>query len=134
MIKKIEIEIIDHKDHRPGIGECCGDWQFVRAETPGDSILKIRVSELPDKFHSYLIAHHELTEALGCYMYGVDEKKVDEFDSTWEPHDGLLEPGQDKDAPYHPFHVTAEICERIVAQMFQVDWTEYDNAIEGLFE
>lgn len=125
----ITVEIIDHKDHRPEACPTCGDWIF---DEYGN--LLIRVSRMPDERYSLLVAFHEQFEALACRQAGIDQYAVDAFDSTWVDTGKYAEQGDDPDAPYHLQHVQAGIAERLLAVALGVDWTEYEAAIEALFE
>jgi len=124
---KIIIETIPHSEQRY---DTVGDWQWGTGEHPNDILdLTIKVSAMWYWRHTMLIIVHELVEAFLCKGWGVDEKKVDEFDMNWEPHHGLTEPGEDRDAPYYLAHQIASGVERIVAANLDVIWAEYETAV-----
>jgi hypothetical protein len=125
----IRIEIIDHNQHRyPTVG----DWFFE-----GDTLV-IRASRMKDLRYSYLIALHEIIEALQCVENGVSEESVTEFDELFEQQraDGEIpgdaEPGDDSRAPYHVEHLNATAIESVIAVVLNVDWTHYEKALEDL--
>jgi hypothetical protein len=103
----------------------CGDW----ITSPHSPSLAIRVSRLEDKREMWLVAVHELVEALLCEHAGVTSDQVDAFDLKFE---GDGEPGDDPAAPYHSQHATATAIERILAEQLGVDWDEYGRHIEEL--
>lgn len=119
---KITIETINHHDQRyPTVG----DWQW---KAPDE--LLIRVSDTGAWRSTFLVALHELVEAMLCRQARVSEAAVDAFDMGPGAH--LDEPGELPDAPYHDQHVIAHIVERIVAQALKVEWTEHEERIAGL--
>ena len=117
----IEVKVIPHKDHR--YPKTCGDWQFDGA------LLTVRVSDLGNWRMEYLIADHEVREALLCRSRGITEKQVDDFDITFK---GAGEPGDDPRAPYYREHFFATSIERLTAAELGIDWIQYEAKIEGL--
>jgi hypothetical protein len=118
---RIIIETIPHKAQRY---ETVGDW---RKDQAGN--LCITVSELNDWRLEALVAVHELIEALLCRADGVTEDEVDHFDFNFN---GEAEPGDDPDAPYYEQHQRASGYERLLAADLQVNWAEYEKAIDAL--
>lgn len=118
----ILIQSIPHKEHRYAT---LGDW-YKQGDT-----LHIRVSDLGNPFYEFLIARHELDEALLCIKRGIDEKKVTKFDIAHPKHD---DPGWHPDAPYHKEHIYAEIGERLLCHELGIDWLEYEKAVAKLWK
>ena len=81
----ITIKTIQHNRQRY---DTCGDWWFDKKGN-----LQVRVSDMNNWKYEYLVADHEVREALLCKDRGVTQKEVDEFDMGWQRHNGLLEPG-----------------------------------------
>lgn len=127
---RILIETIPHHEQRY---DTCGDWVIE-----SDGTWHIRVSELPmknalfpQKFN-FLVAFHELVEMALCQASGVTEQEVDSFDLTYAG--SYAEPGDDIDAPYYRMHQMATALERTMAAQLDVDWGEYERAINILGE
>ena len=116
----IRIKSIPYKEQRY---PTCGDWQFA-----GDHLI-IRVSDLGDWRMEYLVADHEVREALLCRHRGITEKQVDEFDLAFK---GPGEPGDDPQAPYKREHFFATSIERLTAAELDVDWAEYEGKLNAL--
>lgn len=124
---KILIETIPHKEQEyPTVG----DWR--RDE---DGTLRIKVSEeIGDKF-ALLVALHELVEVALCEDRGITTEQVDTFDKSFELHrqpGNVDEPGDDPAAPYRSEHFFATSIERLMAAELNVDWNEYEAAINKL--
>lgn len=117
---RIVIETIPHSEQRyPTLG----DWQFDEAFEE----LTISVSQTFCRASNNLIAVHELIEALLCEQRGITQVEVDAFDTKWLPHDGLFEPGDDPDAPYHREHLFADTIERLMAQQMLFNWRRHES-------
>ena len=117
---RVVLEIVEHARQRYAT---CGDWQFVDGE------LRIKVSRLPQMSFEYLVAIHELIEAVLCAAAGVKESDVDRFDMQFK---GDGEPGDDPSAPYYRQHQIATEVEKYLAAELGVDWGEYERAIDAL--
>ena len=120
MSLNIEIKTIPHQDQRY---DTCGDWLI-----DGDNIT-ILVSDLGDWRLEYLVADHELREALLCRHRGISQKVVDDFDTSWKSEG---EPGDDPQAPYKREHFFATSIERLTAAELDVDWAEYEGKLNAL--
>jgi len=128
----ITIKTIPHSEQKY---DTCGDWWFNEEEN-----LEIRVSDLGNWKEEYLVADHELTEALLCKSRGITEKEVTDFDLKFEHEEknGIsnqcptAEPGDDARAPYRNEHKIAESFERIKSEIFGIDWNRYANHINKL--
>jgi hypothetical protein len=152
---RIVIDTIPHKQQRY---DTVGDWRwpnYCRLEKRiTDPDLCISVSNLGDWRMEVLIAVHELIEALLCKTDGVSEAEVDYFDMNWSPvktgptsikevggaamgfavteYRGCEEPGDDPDAPYYEQHQRASGYERLLAADLEVNWAEYEQALDAL--
>lgn len=126
---KIVIETIPHTEQRyPTVG----DWW-----TDADGTWQIRVSKISRysverKEAEFLIALHELVEMAICQYNGVDEDDVTRFDMTWGGKEGLVEPGDDRNAPYYAEHQFASGIERLVASQLGLSWPEYETIVDDL--
>ncbi len=134
---KINIETIPHESHRyPTVG----DWWFVEPqEGSEEKRLEVRVSNMGNWKYEYLVAMHEVDEALLCYARGIPEKVVSDFDVVFEKIResfpeviGDQEPGDMVSAPYNKEHVFATKIERLRAAEMGVSWDEYNDAVEDL--
>ena len=126
-MRKVIIETIPHNKQRY---KTCGDW-FEN----GDNTLRIKVSSLFNYRYEYLIAIHELIEALLCHERGIAEGDVTKFDEQFEefrPPLNTDEPGDHPLAPYKREHFFATSIERLVASELGVDWIKYEEAINKL--
>ena len=125
---KIIVETIPIKSMRYNT---VGDWMIDADKNE----LRIFVADMNDQFKEYLLARHEMDEAMLCLKSGVSQKMVDEFDMVWETSERVNlfeEPGIDPDAPYHNQHMVAYGHEILMAQSLGIDWTDYNNEIEEL--
>jgi hypothetical protein len=121
---RIQIETVTHAQQRY---ETTGDWWW-----DPDDTLQMRVSALADWRHGVLIAVHELVEALLCKARGVSTEVVDEWDMGQGKE--LDEPGDDPRAPYHREHEFAGCVERLLAHELGIDWNDYEDALDALYE
>lgn len=121
----IAITVIPHKDQRY---PTCGDWQFDK-----DGNLQIRVSDCGHWLHNFLIARHELDEAILCKANGVTQEQVDKYDLE-HPEAGDDCFSHNMDAPYSHYHNLALAAEYQMASNLEVRWDEYTDAVEKLFE
>lgn len=119
----ITITTIPHSQQRY---DTCGDWQF---DEQGN--LHIRVSDVGDPKMNFLIARHELDEAILCHFNGVTSKQVDEYDFT-HPEAGSDNFSANLDAPYHRFHCDALAAEWVMARLLDVNWEDYSHHLEAV--
>lgn len=85
--------------------------------------------------YEYLIAIHELLEALLCHERGIAEGSVTKFDEQFEslrPIGFTGEPGDHPLAPYRKEHFFATSIERLVASELGIDWTKYEAVVNKL--
>lgn len=118
---KIELKSIDPNAIRYST---CGDWEWL----PGD-LLKITVPDYGNREYSaFLVALHELVEAVLCKKSKVSESDV----STWDiDHPELEEPGDHVGAPYHDQHKTALKIEKIVCEALKLDWDDHEEWVKN---
>lgn len=90
-----------------------------------DGHVYIRVQELPDWRHEFLIALHEFVEEAVTRHRGILEPDILAFDKA---HPELDDPGMDPAAPYHREHLLATGIEMTLASELEVDWTAYEEA------
>jgi hypothetical protein len=124
------IQSVPHAKHRyPTVG----DWMIG-----GDGAIIINVSATGNPDYDFLVGVHELIEAYLCLRRGISQESVDSFDMNIEKaHQKALtfsayEPGDHPDAPYRREHCTATGVERILAAELNVNWHEYETALNSL--
>ncbi len=127
---RIVIETIPHDQQRyPTVG----DW--YRDE---EGTLHIKVSEMSDNRHNFLVALHELIEVTLCEHRGITEESVSAFDIQYEKereegkHSDDEEPGFADNAPYRKEHTTAMSVEMLMAAELDVNWSKYDEEVMNL--
>lgn len=101
----------------------------------GAEALEIRVSRMRDRRHEFLVALHELIEAFLCDWRRTPFAKITRFDIEYERsrrRGETMEPGDSARSPYRREHRFAERIERIVADELEVDWPQYNRAVERL--
>lgn len=118
----INVRTIPHTRQRY---ETVGDWHYEIADD--ELLITAWISEQPNIHHLMLLATHEITEALLCYVNGVRPDLVTAWDKGWS---GPGEPGDAPLCPYRKEHQTAELLERLMAQALCVDWSSYLTLLE----
>jgi hypothetical protein len=118
----IHLEVIPHENQRLNAP---GDWFF---SSDGDLI--VRVTDLGDWRFNFLLARHEMDEALLCKHAGISVQSVDEYDTRLaskddDPDSFTGYPG----APYQAQHNDALAAEWQMARLLGVDWEEYGKAL-----
>jgi hypothetical protein len=121
----INIKTIPHNEQRY---ETVGDYWWENGN------LEIRVSNLGNQDMEYLVAEHELKEAYLCEKRNIKEPDIMDFDIKFNESGKEGEPGDDKNAPYRKEHFFATNIERLVAAELGINWQEYDEIIERIFE
>lgn len=93
--------------------------------------LQVRVAEeLGDERECFILAIHEVTEAIMCRHLGISQEAVDAFDSKYQAeHEVDLNAGDEPEAPYKIPHTFATAIERILAGVLEVDWKPYDDKL-----
>lgn len=109
--------------HRQQRYDTAGDYQ--------ETVMgwQVFISKLPDWRYEFLVALHELAEMALTKHHGVPWEVIDKFDMD---HPELDDPGACKHAPYHLEHMDAEKLERLAAHMLEVEWDEYQIALDAL--
>jgi hypothetical protein len=136
----ITIQTIPHAEHRYST---VGDWLFDEHDG-----LWVAVSRMSDARYEWLVAVHEVIEALLCRHAGITQEAVDAFDMAWVPQqpagqdahqegspeasEAITEPGDDPRAPYHAQHLAATELEMRLAHLLGVDWSVYCREVESL--
>lgn len=127
----IQVKIIPHAEQRY---ETPGDWIY----NSDNDVLFVFVSSLDNWMLESLIGVHEINEAILCIARGINEKDVTAFDMWYEAQriaknpECQFEPGDHKKAPYRKEHFFATNVERQLAAELNVNWEDYDAAIEAL--
>ncbi len=101
----------------------------------GQEVLEIRVSRMRDRRHEFLVALHELIEAFLCDWRRIPFGGITRFDIEYENarrRGDSSEPGACERAPYRKEHQFAENIEKLVARELEVDWPQYNRAVERL--
>jgi hypothetical protein len=111
--------------------DSAGDWRIMAAEHDPYVALVVHVSDLKDWRMEFLVAAHELIEAVLCKHRGITQAEVDAFDMA---HLDAIEPGILADAPYRQEHIVACEIEERLARELEVDWIEYTRRINALSE
>jgi hypothetical protein len=124
-MKKITIEFIPHSEQRlpDSLG---GDWYF-----DSDGNLVIRCSDMQDWRYNYLLARHEMDEAILCKHSGITTEMVDKDDFNSYSNDPDSFSGY-PDCCYQNQHNDALAAEWIMSRLLNVDWKEYGKAFEAL--
>jgi hypothetical protein len=107
-------------------------WRDLDA---GHEVLEIRVSRMRDRRHEFLVALHELIEAFLCDWRRIPFGAITRFDIEYENarrRGDSSEPGACQRAPYRKEHHFAENIEKLVARELEVDWPQYNRAVERL--
>lgn len=110
-----------------------GDWSY------GDKTIEVKAAILGDWRYELLVQVHELVEAALCKHRGITDEQVTAFDAKFEAerenglHSPEAEDGDDPRAPYRKEHFTATNIERQLAAELDVDWAEYEKAIDSVY-
>jgi len=104
-----------------------GDWVFKPVST--GYTLHIDVADLGDPRFNILVAFHEFIEAYLCNERGIAGASVDAWDLE---HKGHPDPGSIPNCPYYREHMFATILERAMAAELNINWDEYEAAIERI--
>lgn len=124
----LQIEIVPHEDQRYAT---TGDWQFE------DGVLKVKVSDMGDDDHAFMVGVHEAVEAWLCRERGIAEKDITWFDERFEmarEKGNVDEPGDDPEAPYEREHNFATGIERLICSELEIPWKDYEEANNKLYE
>lgn len=119
----ITIKVIPHAQQRY---DTCGDWQF-----DAEGNLNIKISDTGDWKTTFLIARHELDEAILCRARGITQEQVDAYDFA-HPEAGGDSFSDNNDAPYSESHNDALAAEWVMSRLLGVDWTEYTAQLDAV--
>ena len=92
-----------------------------------------RIASMSNPFTEGLLAIHEIVEWMLIKRAGIRIEDIDKFDKKFEDNrmpGNVDEPGDELSAPYHKQHVWATIIERQVAALMNINWKEYDEAVQ----
>lgn len=120
----ILISTIPHSKQRY---DTVGDWYFDRS----DNTLVIKVSDTKDIRMNFLIAIHEMVEAVLCKWEGVTQKQVDKWDKSHLDSD---DPGSIAGCPYWNQHFIATIVESTLCLIIGISWNYYEETIKRVSE
>jgi hypothetical protein len=119
---KIIIQAIPQSEQRyPTVGDY---W------TDPDGTIQVRVTRMRREDMAAVIIH-ELVEKFLCLEKGIGDDAIDAFDFTWQPYDGIFEPGDDPAAPYHLEHVRATRIERLMVAYLGQNWLRYCSRVDS---
>ena len=125
-MKKITIEFIPHSEQRlPGcIG---GDWYF----DPGGNLV-VKVSDMNDWRYNFLVARHEMDEAILCKNAGITTEMVDADELNAKPTDDPDSFSGYPNSCYQNQHNDALAAEWVMSRLLGVIWEEYSKAFSSL--
>lgn len=129
----LELKIIPHKEQIFSTG---GYW----TDDPKTNVNEIWVSRMADWRYIVCVLFHELIEWAWCRSRGVTQKACDDFDAYYEElyKTGKVsldkDAGSDRKCPYFWGHWWGNRFERIVAWILKVNWKEYCDAYDNLYE
>ena len=122
MKKKIVILFVDQNEQRY---ETLDDY----GET--DQEIWFKITRMADPRHTMAILIHALWERFAAQQGGVSDEQITRWDLE---HPELEEPGADPRAPYAAAHAQAEALERLAILAGGEDWSNYEQALEGMFK
>lgn len=124
---KIAIRTIPHREQEY---DTVGNYR--RRGKGANARIEIEVSEMGDRRYEFLVALHEMVEAMLCEFRAIAFEEITRFDIDYErrrrPRDPS-EPGDAPDAPYCREHRVAELIERLTAHEMDVEWRIYSRAL-----
>lgn len=125
---KIVIEVIPHGYHRlpNSLG---GDWFF---DASGN--LTVRVSDMGDWRYNFLLARHELDEAMLCLAAGITTEMVDADEAKSTANDNPDSFSGYPGSCYQQQHNDALAGEWLMSRLLGVDWTKYAESFQALHE
>jgi hypothetical protein len=108
-----------------------GDWNIG----PRSGDIHVLTAQLGNDDYEFLVMLHELIEAKLCQKRGITDEAVTAFDRGFEDVRAVGntdEPGDDPQAPYRREHFFATNIERLMAAELDVDWKQYEDAVNAL--
>lgn len=108
-----------------------GSWKVNADGSPAF----VGAADTGDDISNCAILIHEIVEAMLCWIHGVKEEDVSEFDQMWfkEDHGIDDEPGYDPRAPYRDWHMVAERVERCFIEQAGMLWKEHQQNCNRLY-
>jgi hypothetical protein len=143
---RIIIEVIPHSDQRLS-GSLGGDWQWLTrgdafhqgyilfkdvAPSQLEDVLLVRVSDMGDWRYNFLLAQHEMNEAMLCKAAGITTEMVDADEKNAKPTDDPDSLSGYPGSCYQQQHNDALVMEWMTARFLGVDWTKYAAAFASL--
>jgi len=125
-MKKIIIEFIPHSEQR-FLGSLGGDWYFDSNDN-----LVIRCSDMQDWRYNFLLARHEMDEAILCRHVGITTEMVDADELKSTDSDDPDSFSGYPDSCYQNQHNDALSAEWIMSRLLNVDWKDYADKFESL--
>jgi hypothetical protein len=122
----IEAWVIAHRDQKY---DTAGD--YWESDEGHNGTWAIRLSELPDWRMEFLVLIHELIEMGLTKHRGISWDEITAFDTVGDGKDSD-DPGRITTAPYHKEHMFSENIEKILAEELEVDWIDYNRALDSL--
>jgi hypothetical protein len=109
--------------------------EYTRYPTIGDYYKedgqdKITVLSTGIDTYDRLVAIHELVEQTCTQYLGITEEEITNFDLI---HLDADEPGELFNSPYKREHILAETIERLICNHLNIDWKEYNNHLDKVF-
>lgn len=96
----------------------------------------IGCADTGDDISNSAILLHEFIESMWCWINGISEKSVRDFDLQWfkdqseGKHNSTDEPGMDTQAPYHIGHLIATRYERDWITQCKMMWNTHEQNCE----
>ena len=82
--------------------------------------------KIPEE-EQFLTLVHAIVEAYLCKFKGIKWTDIDNFDIELDKTHPDLDPGSQKNAPYHRQHEIAMVIEHILAIELGVNWKKYNG-------
>ena len=107
-----------------------------RYETLGDYYLEedrlnFKITDTGNNTYNKLILIHELVEELMTSYRGIREGEILQWDLK---HDDSNDPGREPGCPYRNEHLFAEMVERMICHQLEIDWNEYEEHLNKVFD
>jgi len=105
-------------------------WETV------EGIVCFRAVSLHNPWYEWLIFLHEIVEYILIKRAGIKIEDIDHYDMEFEKNrkvDNHEDPGDSYQAPYHRQHQWAMSCERLMASMMRIRWSDYEKALREIY-
>jgi hypothetical protein len=100
-----------------------GDWYY---DSEGTLIIEVCQTYIRD--YNYLIAVHELVEAILCSVNGISQSLVDDWDFKHPSNS----PGSLPGCPYKKEHDIATLIEKLLCWAMGRSWENYGNFVDRM--